>query len=155
MRPTRWTRRARLLHRAVGDRAKAVTPPASAALARQAYEKPDFMDACRIPLNPGTPRDPDAWRTVLPFPVRATAPNEILLGEDAGHLDFRASLLIEGDTATLTTVVRFHNLRGRLYWALMRRFHLLAARLMLARTRRRLARRAAPAPLRPAEPAPR
>ncbi|MDQ0845060.1 DUF2867 domain-containing protein [Streptomyces sp. V1I6] len=155
LRPTRWTRRARLLHRAVGDRAKAAPSPASATLARQAYEKPDFMDACRIPLNPGMPQDPEAWRTVLPFPVRATAPNEILLGKDAGHLDFRASLLIEDDTATLTTVVRIHNLRGRLYWALVRHFHPLTARLMLTRTRHRLARRAAPAPLRPAEPAPR
>jgi hypothetical protein len=155
LRPARWSRRARLLHHAVSDRAKPVPPPASAALARQAYEKPDFTDACRIPLNPGMPRDPDAWRAVLPFPVRATAANEILLGEDAAHLDFRASLLIEDDAATLTTVVRLHNVRGRLYWAVVRRFHPLMARLMLTRTHRRLARRATPAPLRRAGSAPR
>lgn len=153
VRPARWTRRARLLHSLVRARPKAVTPPDAALLARRAFTRPDFTDACRVPLDPGMPLDPDAWRTVLPFPVRATAENEILLGEDAGHLDFRASLLVDGDTVALTTVVRIHNLRGRLYWAAVRPFHPLAARLMLARAYRRLARDAAPASVRAAGPA--
>jgi hypothetical protein len=147
-RPARWTRRTRLLHRAVRDRAKAVPPPRAAELARRAFERPDFIDACRIPLHPGMPLAPHAWRTVLPFPVTASAEREILLGQDAGHLDFRASLLVEGDAVTLTTVVRVHNRRGRAYWTAVRPFHPLMARLMLTRAHRRLTRRAAPAPVR-------
>ncbi|MFF3685091.1 DUF2867 domain-containing protein [Streptomyces sp. NPDC002187] len=151
-RPTRWTRWARLMRRAVWERPSAVDFPEGAVLARQACGDPDFTDSWQLPLDPGMPRDPAAWRTVLPYPVRATAPHEILLGEDASHLDFRASLLVDEDedTVTLTTVVRIHNLRGRLYFGVVRLFHPMMARMMLSRTRRRLAYEAPPAPTRPA-----
>lgn len=76
---------------------------------------------------------------MLPFPVMARSPTELLLGRDADHLDFRASILIENDTVTLSTVVRTHNRRGRLYFAVIRRVHPPMARLMLRRTHRRMA----------------
>ncbi|MFK4223458.1 DUF2867 domain-containing protein [Streptomyces sp. NPDC019890] len=145
-RPYRWTRRARLLRRLIWVRPVATAVPAAATLAHQAFDRPDFADACRIPLAPGMPLDPVAWHGVLPFEIKATAPNELLLGEDAGHLDFRASVLIADEDVTLTTVVTFHNWRGRLYFAVVRRFHPLMARMMLRRAHRRLAFAAPPAP---------
>ncbi|MFJ7070664.1 hypothetical protein [Streptomyces sp. NPDC101115] len=48
-----------------------------------AVARPDIADAWRMPLAPGTPRDPGAWRQVLPASVRATGEHELLLGEDA------------------------------------------------------------------------
>ncbi|MET7620020.1 DUF2867 domain-containing protein [Streptomyces sp. NPDC005408] len=146
--PHRWSRRARLMHRLVRDRPKAAPVPPEAELAHQAFAAPDFADACVLPLDPGMPRDPHAWRDVLPFEIQATAPNELLLGEDAGHLDFRASVLIADDKVTLTSVVKIHNWRGRLYFAVIRHLHPPVARRMLRRAHRRLAFAAPPAALR-------
>ncbi|GGT12793.1 DUF2867 domain-containing protein [Streptomyces purpureus] len=143
--PVRWTGRARALHRLVFDRARAVEAPAGAALAHQAVPRPDFTDAWQLDLRPGMPRDPLAWREVLPFAVRGSSQDELLLGEDAAHLDFRASVLIQGDTVTLTTLVQTHNRLGRLYFAVVRRVHPFMARRMLRRTYRRLAFAAPPA----------
>lgn len=66
---------------------------------------------------------------------------EVLLGTDAGHLDFRASVLVDTDrrVVTLTTVVRVHNRRGRLYMAIVRRAHPPVVRAMLRRALRQLA----------------
>ncbi|MEU9010437.1 DUF2867 domain-containing protein [Streptomyces sp. NPDC048479] len=149
-RPYRWSRRARLMRRVIWDRPTATGVPREAELAHRAFAAPDFADAWQLPLNPGMPRDPEAWRGVLPYTVRATASNELLLGEDASHLDFRASLLIADDKVTLTTVVKTHNRRGRLYFAVVRRFHPFMSRLMLRRAHRRLAFAAPPAPARTA-----
>jgi hypothetical protein len=152
LRPVRRSGWVRLMHRLVRDRPVATPVPAEAELAHRALPRPDFADAWQLPLEPGMPRDPQAWRGVLPFPVRASAPGELLLGEDAGHLDFRASLLIADDKVTLTTVVKTHNWRGRLYFRVIRRFHPFMSRLMLRRTHRRLAFAAPPAAERLASP---
>ncbi|WP_406731030.1 DUF2867 domain-containing protein [Streptomyces sp. NBC_01794] len=149
-RPYRWSRWARLMHRMIWDRPTATDVPREAELAHQAFAAPDFTDAWQLSLAPGMPRDPEAWRGVLPFAVRATASNELLLGEDASHLDFRASVLIADDKVTLTTVVKAHNRRGRLYFAVIRRFHPVMSRLMLRRVHRRLAFSAPPASARTA-----
>ncbi|WP_455360439.1 DUF2867 domain-containing protein [Streptomyces sp. SYSU K21746] len=142
-RPTRWSPWVRQMHRLVWYRPKAAGIPAGALLARTAFDRTDFSDAWRLPLGPGMPTDPAAWEGVLPFPVVAREGAEVLLGEDAGHLDFRASLYVSTDAGeeavTLSTVVRTHNLRGRLYFAVVRRVHPFMARAMLRRTHRRLA----------------
>jgi hypothetical protein len=62
-----------------------------------------------------------------------------LLGTDDDHLDFRASVLVEAETVTLTTIVRIHNRRGRLYMALVWPMHPLVVKSMLYRALRRLA----------------
>lgn len=129
----------RLLNRFDQARPVAAPVPDEARLARTAFDRTDFSDAWRIPLAPGMPRDPRAWRGVLPFPVKAVEGNELLLGLDAGHLDFRASLLVGDQDVTLSTVVRIHNLAGRIYWGVVRHGHPLMTRLMLSRTRRTLA----------------
>jgi Protein of unknown function (DUF2867) len=65
------------------------------------------------------------------FRIRARSDRELILGEDDRHLDFRLSLLLRarpdgsGDELVATTVVRCHNALGRVYLALIARFHRL------------------------------
>ncbi|MEU6672056.1 DUF2867 domain-containing protein [Streptomyces sp. NPDC046727] len=154
--PVRWSPWVRLLHRLTWEKATAGDLPAGARLARAAFGRVDHSDAFRMPLRPGMPRDPESWRGVLrgaSFPVVGREGGEVLLGEDAGHLDFRASILVDDGHVTLGTVVRIHNRRGRWYWAAVRRVHPFMARTMLRRTHRRLAL-AAPAAAERARPAP-
>ncbi|GAA2658600.1 hypothetical protein GCM10010400_15650 [Streptomyces aculeolatus] len=136
-RPVRRSPLVRLLQRVESEKATAAELPAGASLGRGAFEAPDFTDSWQIALRPGMPGDAAAWRGVLPFPVVAEEGAELLLGRDAGHLDFRASVLVEGGRVTLSTAVRIHNRRGRLYFAAVRRFHPLMVRRMLRRAWRR------------------
>ncbi|MFI9236239.1 DUF2867 domain-containing protein [Streptomyces sp. NPDC053079] len=145
-RPVRWSPRVRLLNRLLWDRPVPVAFPENARLVRTAidwFDRADYRDAYAMDLPPGMPLDPAAWEGVLRgIPVTDRAEREVVLGEDAGHLDFRASLLVDGDArrVTLSSVVRVHpKLRGRLYWAAVSRVHPFMARLMLRRTHRRLA----------------
>lgn len=66
------------------------------------------------------------------FKVYSTNEDEIVLGEDDTHLDFRLSVLCSGAPAsdgsrelTLTTVVHCHNLLGRAYIRAIAPFHRL------------------------------
>jgi hypothetical protein len=65
------------------------------------------------------------------FRILARSNHELILGENDRHLDFRLSLLLRarpdgsGDELVATTVVRCHNALGRLYLALIARFHRL------------------------------
>ncbi|MFI9251760.1 DUF2867 domain-containing protein [Streptomyces sp. NPDC053069] len=140
--PVRWSPWVRLLHRFMWERAAAGDLPTGARLARTSFERTDYSDAWRMTVHPGMPRDPESWRGVLrgaSFPVVGREGGEVLLGEDAGHLDFRASILVDDCHVTLSTVVRIHNWRGRLYWAVVQRVHPFMARSMLRRIHRRLA----------------
>lgn len=71
------------------------------------------------------------------FPVLRSAPDEVLMGLDDGHLDFRAVVRVDavaaGSRITLTTLVRRHNRLGRIYLAVIMPFHKLIVRSMLAR----------------------
>jgi hypothetical protein len=73
------------------------------------------------------------------FRVLARSDRELILGEDDRHLDFRLSLLLRarpdgsGDELVATTVVRCHNALGRLYLALIARFHRLVVISNLSR----------------------
>ena len=84
------------------------------------------------------------------FPVLSRSENELVLGVDDRHLDFRASILLgalNGEGAfevVVTTVVHCHNTFGRAYLNLIRPFHVLVVRSNLGRaaaTARRQARR--------------
>ncbi|WP_288447217.1 DUF2867 domain-containing protein [uncultured Chryseobacterium sp.] len=63
--------------------------------------------------------------------------NEIILGEDDRHLDFRVSLLFdknkdeEENSLTISTTVKFHNWLGVLYFLPVRPFHKLIVPAML------------------------
>jgi len=80
---------------------------------------------------------------VGPFQVFEVQPQEIVLGLDDRHLDFRVSVRVEAEavasTAWLSTAVQFHNGFGRFYFALIRPFHGLVVRALLRRSWQRLA----------------
>ncbi|MGU3377014.1 DUF2867 domain-containing protein [Chryseobacterium sp. M5A1_1a] len=72
------------------------------------------------------------------FKVFDKTSNEIILGEDDKHLDFRVSLLFdkskdqqEVDFLTISTIVKYHNWLGVLYFLPVRPFHKLIVPAML------------------------
>lgn len=72
------------------------------------------------------------------FKVFDKTDNEVVLGEDDGHLNFRVSLLLdkledknEKKNLTITTTVKFNNSFGRLYFLPVRPFHKLIVPTML------------------------
>src|SRR4051812_5108527 len=70
------------------------------------------------------------------FPVQWESDDEIVLGEDDRHLDFRLSLLRRnsptGTQLIATTVVHSHNAFGFAYLNVIRPFHHLVVRASLA-----------------------
>ena len=76
------------------------------------------------------------------FPVLSRSDDEIVLGADDRHLDFRVSVLLRRTDNRLvaTTVVRCHNLLGRFYIAAILPFHILVVTDALRRLRRRFER---------------
>ena len=78
------------------------------------------------------------------FPVLARADDEVLLGADDRHLDFRASVLLrrgeKRDSVVLSTVVRYNNLLGRVYFLFVWPFHGAIVSASLRNAVRRLRR---------------
>ena len=76
------------------------------------------------------------------FRVFARSDDEILLGADDRHLDFRASMLVRRSaprsSVVLTTVVKFNNNLGRAYFFVVRPFHRLIVTSLLRNVMRRL-----------------
>lgn len=153
-----------------GARPRSVPIPAAARLARAAFADTDLADAWQVSLRPGHSRDPEIWadavfrqppelvsallglRNLLvpligvergnmdSFNTVDRTDDEVLLGADADHLDFRASILIAGDTLTVSSVARAHNSRGRIYLAPVRLAHPGIVRAMLRHAVRRQSR---------------
>lgn len=72
------------------------------------------------------------------FKVFNKTNNEIVIGEDDKHLDFRVSLLFDKNqggqdenSLTISTTVKFHNWLGVLYFLPVRPFHKLIVPAML------------------------
>lgn len=83
---------------------------------------------------------PAATTRVGMFPVVSETPQQILLGFDDRHLDFRIAVTLRdaaggGMAVTVTTAVLTHNALGRVYLAVILPFHRLIARHMLSRAR--------------------
>lgn len=159
-----WVRVARALD---VPRSRAVAPSRTPLLA-DALPRVDWTDAYAVAALRGTPLDPQAWADAVfrdpprwvvaalglrellvglvgidrsgagAFDTLARTEDEVLLGADSNHLDFRASVRREPDRVVLTTVVRLHNRRGRVYSALVRPVHPFVVRAMLNRAARRL-----------------
>ena len=75
------------------------------------------------------------------FPVRERLDDEVVLGEDDRHLDFRSSFLVRQDAAgsrelVWVTVVHCRNRLGRLYLAAIGPFHRMIVPAYLARLTR-------------------
>ena len=79
----------------------------------------------------------DSNERVAFFPVHWEGGDEIVLGADDRHLDFRLSLLRRhsptGNLLIATTVVHTHNALGFTYLNAIRPFHHLVVRANLAR----------------------
>jgi hypothetical protein len=72
------------------------------------------------------------------FPVLSVDENELIIGENDIHLDFRTSVLVRnqargGREVVLTSVVHCHNRIGKLYTRLVAPFHRTVVCSMLAR----------------------
>lgn len=79
---------------------------------------------------------PAGARTFGPFPVERETADEVLLGFDDRHLDFRVSVMQHEARIHCATWVRPHNIGGRLYLAEVMPFHVLIIRNGLARVGR-------------------
>jgi hypothetical protein len=96
-------------------------------------------------------RDPGAPRTGALrvgdkagiFTVVARSADEVMLGGDDRHLDFRASVLVrrraKGDSVVLATVVHYNNWQGRAYFLVVRPFHKVIVKSILRDAAKRLA----------------
>jgi hypothetical protein len=69
------------------------------------------------------------------FTVLDRNENEIVMGEDDKHLNFRTSIMLEKDTISsliyLSTIVEFNNFFGRLYFLPVKPFHQIIIKLLL------------------------
>ncbi len=88
-----------------------------------------------VPLL-GIPRAP-----VDTFAIREQAGDEVLIAADDRHLDFRCAIAVDPAARLLrvTTTVRLHGWRGRLYFAPVRILHPVVVQAMIHRAGRRLA----------------
>lgn len=82
-------------------------------------------------------------RLRMGFPILRSAEDEVLMGLDDGHLDFRAVVRVDpaangGSRITLTTLVKRHNALGCVYLGVIMPFHKLIVRSLLARLAARL-----------------
>lgn len=92
-------------------------------------------------------KDEAAYLALLPmqvgdkiglFEVMGKSENEIVIGTDDSHLNFRVSLLkdvqsTKSNRLSMTTTVLFHNAKGRLYFKVVGPFHRWVAPSMLRR----------------------
>lgn len=67
------------------------------------------------------------------FTVLSRNENEIVMGEQDKHLDFRTSMLIDRESKRIyvNTIVHFHNALGRNYFKPVKPFHKLIIKSML------------------------
>jgi hypothetical protein len=146
-------------------RVRAVPVPVAATLLHGSVHRPELADAFALRVPPGTSTDPQDWadavfrdpprvvvallrlrnRLVAPlgiergdasaFDTVARTDREVLLGTDAGHLSFRAGVLVEpdpdGTTVTVATLAATRSRGGRAYLAVVRLVHPLVVRAML------------------------
>jgi hypothetical protein len=165
--PVRYPWRARLAVRFESVQISATSVPMNDSLIAAALPQPDLADAYAARIGPGAATDPQTWadaifrnppaavtallrlRNVLvaPFGIErgdrsafdtiTRTDREVLLGTDAGHLDFRASVLVTPDddavTVTLSTHAAARTRGGRVYLALVRLVHPIVVRAMLRR----------------------
>jgi hypothetical protein len=69
------------------------------------------------------------------FPVIEQHENEIVMGENDKHLNFKVSVLVDRENSYiyLTTIVRFNNFFGRLYCLPVKPFHKIIVKSSLKR----------------------
>ncbi len=68
-----------------------------------------------------------------PWPIFLINEREIVAGRDNKHLDFRLSVLKEGDSVTVSTICLVHNLAGKIYLYFVVPFHRFGMKMLMAR----------------------
>jgi hypothetical protein len=182
-RRARWSPWVRFLRARAMPSPHRVPMPAAAALGHAELPHAKVMDAWRLPTTPGTrftPQqwyeaifgDPPGWVSALLrlrdrlapavglarvesalFPILTGTADELLIGGDGEDFSLRVSILVEPEAVTCTTLTRASRGRGRVYLALIRPFHHVVVRAMLARAGRTLLERAPSAAARTGHPA--
>jgi Protein of unknown function (DUF2867) len=90
---------------------------------------------------PGFQLAPDAryeiGQRVGMFTIRSIEPDELIVGDNDKHLDFRLSIYRSSfngvEMVTLSTAVEIHNTIGRIYMLVIKPFHRCIARAMVQR----------------------
>ena len=75
------------------------------------------------------------------FKVFEVYDNEVVVGEDDAHLDFRVSILLnkyKDNLLSVKTMVNFNNTFGKLYFFLIRPFHIIIVRTIIRNMKRKL-----------------
>lgn len=86
------------------------------------------------PWSANLPQPPyRVGQTLGIFRILQLIEHEVIMGEDDRHLDFRVSLLVDGNDLYMSTLVRPHNLAGQLYLRLVLPFHHLIVGAMASR----------------------
>ena len=85
-------------------------------------------------LKTETSNDPASPGAI--FPVEQSTEDEVILGTDDRHLDFRICLMRHDGRMHMATWVRRHNLAGRAYLAAVMPFHVLIVRNAMTRIAR-------------------
>lgn len=65
------------------------------------------------------------------FMIYSIEKEEIIAGEDNVHLDFRVSVLKEDDEVTISTLIHYNNLFGKVYMTIVMPFHRLVVKAMM------------------------
>jgi len=76
----------------------------------------------------GLKNDVPEGEKIGPFPIDQRNENEVILGLDDSHLNFRISILTTGTEAYCATWVHRNNWLGRIYLAAIMPFHVLIVR---------------------------
>ena len=71
------------------------------------------------------------------FSIRSIEPNELIVGDNDKHLDFRLPIFRSTsngiEVATVSTAVEIHNTVGKIYMVVVKPFHRYIARAMIQR----------------------
>jgi Protein of unknown function (DUF2867) len=137
----------RVTARALADAMFASAPwwVAGLMVLRNALVRPLGLVASSSDLNRAAVSANGSGERIGIFPVVATAPDEVLLGLDDRHLDFRISIRVHDHDhgrqrqGIVSTLVRFHGVLGRAYFLPVRPAHRLIVPAMLRRAARHLA----------------
>jgi predicted Rdx family selenoprotein len=107
-------------------------------VARLLWLRDRIMSVFSVKTTDQLQADTGGVRRVAFFRIYAQDADEILLGEDDSHLDFRLAVRCEPASQQLivTTVVKCHNALGRFYILVIAPFHRLIVRSALRRAAR-------------------
>jgi hypothetical protein len=76
-------------------------------------------------------RTPGRTRPATGFPVLTSDGDELVMGIDDGHLDFRVRITVRDRHVHVMTSVRINNRLGHIYWAVVQHVHPRVVRSML------------------------